>query len=207
MKPVSFHAGRELGARGPGHRYLCLSRVARLHDSMPCPGRKDSCQKIGNRRNFFHLGSFLGAWFQLLPFGGVRQPRDRRAQDFHARLHSGCGLGGHRHYSRILALRRRHEQIGTLYLGSGQVDQTVQGDPLRLLVLYGVMTVVFSAVLNNVTAMIIVGSLTGVSLKKLNRSEKLLGFLLVEGLLTNIGGLAHADLFGSQYYRRENRRH
>ena len=63
------------------------------------------------------------------------------------------------------------------------------GDPLRLLWLYGVMTVVFSAVLNNVTAMIIVGSLTVVSLDKLGRSEKLLGFLLVEGLLTNIGGL------------------
>ena len=63
------------------------------------------------------------------------------------------------------------------------------GDPLKLLWYYGAMTVVFSAVLNNVTAMIIVGSLTGVSLKKLERSDKLLGFLLVEGLLTNIGGL------------------
>jgi Na+/H+ antiporter NhaD/arsenite permease-like protein len=63
------------------------------------------------------------------------------------------------------------------------------GDPLRLLWFYGVMTVVFSAVLNNVTAMIIVGSLTAVSLDKLNRKDKLLGFLLVEGLLTNIGGL------------------
>jgi Na+/H+ antiporter NhaD/arsenite permease-like protein len=63
------------------------------------------------------------------------------------------------------------------------------GDPLKLLWYYGAMTVVFSAVLNNVTAMIIVGSLTGVSLSKLNRSDKLLGFLLVEGLLTNIGGL------------------
>jgi len=63
------------------------------------------------------------------------------------------------------------------------------GDPLRLLWLYGLMTVVFSAVLNNVTAMIIVGSLTAVSLDKLRRTEKLLGFLLVEGLLTNIGGL------------------
>jgi Na+/H+ antiporter NhaD/arsenite permease-like protein len=51
------------------------------------------------------------------------------------------------------------------------------------------MTVVFSAVLNNVTAMIIVGSLTGVSLTKLGRRDKLLGFLLIEGLLTNIGGL------------------
>ena len=63
------------------------------------------------------------------------------------------------------------------------------GDPLRLLWLYGWMTVVFSAVLNNVTAMIIVGSLTVVSLDRLDRNDKLLGFLLVEGLLTNVGGL------------------
>jgi Na+/H+ antiporter NhaD/arsenite permease-like protein len=63
------------------------------------------------------------------------------------------------------------------------------GDPLRLLIFYGVMTVVFSAVLNNVTAMIIVGTLSAVSLGKLGRPDKLLGFLLVEGLLTNVGGL------------------
>lgn len=63
------------------------------------------------------------------------------------------------------------------------------GDPLKLLWYYGLMTVIFSAVLNNVTAMIIVGSLTGVSLNKLNRTDKLLGFLLIEGLLTNVGGL------------------
>ncbi len=63
------------------------------------------------------------------------------------------------------------------------------GDPYKLLWSYGVMTVVFSAVLNNVTAMIIVGSLTAVSLDKLDRRDKLLGFLLTEGLLTNIGGL------------------
>jgi Na+/H+ antiporter NhaD/arsenite permease-like protein len=63
------------------------------------------------------------------------------------------------------------------------------GDPYKLLWYYGVMTVVFSAVLNNVTAMIIVGSLTAVSLGKLDRNDKLLSFLLIEGLLTNIGGL------------------
>jgi Na+/H+ antiporter NhaD/arsenite permease-like protein len=63
------------------------------------------------------------------------------------------------------------------------------GDPLRLLWYYGGMTVLFSAVLNNVTAMIIVGSLTSVSLEKLKRRDILLGFLLVEGLLTNVGGL------------------
>jgi Na+/H+ antiporter NhaD/arsenite permease-like protein len=63
------------------------------------------------------------------------------------------------------------------------------GDPWKLLFSYGVMTVVFSAVLNNVTAMLIVGSLSAVSLKKLGASDKLLGFLLIEGLLTNVGGL------------------
>ncbi len=63
------------------------------------------------------------------------------------------------------------------------------GDPLRLLVFYSIMTVVFSAVLNNVTAMIIVGSLTAVSLDKLGKADQLLGFLLIEALLTNVGGL------------------
>jgi Na+/H+ antiporter NhaD/arsenite permease-like protein len=63
------------------------------------------------------------------------------------------------------------------------------GDLRRLLVNYGLMTVTFSAVLNNVTAMIIVGSLTAVSLDRLKRREALLGFLLTEALLTNVGGL------------------
>jgi Na+/H+ antiporter NhaD/arsenite permease-like protein len=70
-----------------------------------------------------------------------------------------------------------------------KVTKASGGDPLKLLYFYGVMTVVFSAVLNNVTAMIIVGSLTAVSLEKLQRKDKLLGFLLIEGLLTNVGGL------------------
>ena len=70
-----------------------------------------------------------------------------------------------------------------------KITRASKGDPNRLLWLYGIMTVVFSAVLNNVTAMVIVGSLTVVSLEKLGRRDFLLGFLLIEGLLTNIGGL------------------
>lgn len=70
-----------------------------------------------------------------------------------------------------------------------RVTKASRGDPQRLLFFYGVMTVVFSAVLNNVTAMIIVGSLTVVSLEKLDQRKLLLSFLLIEGLLTNIGGL------------------
>ncbi|MCA8925885.1 MAG: hypothetical protein KDD82_29020 [Planctomycetes bacterium] len=64
-----------------------------------------------------------------------------------------------------------------------------RGDPRRLLWFYGALTVAFSAFLNNVTAMIIVGSLTAVSLKRLKLQGKLLGFLFVEGLMTNVGGL------------------
>ena len=37
--------------------------------------------------------------------------------------------------------------------------------------------------------MILIGSLTTVSLKKLHKTELMLGFLLTEGLLTNVGGL------------------
>lgn len=63
------------------------------------------------------------------------------------------------------------------------------GDPTKLLTYYGVLTVLFSAFLNNVTAMIIIGSLTAVSLSKLKKTNLLFGFLLIEGTLTNIGGL------------------
>lgn len=70
-----------------------------------------------------------------------------------------------------------------------KLTKITKGDPFQLLVSYSIMTVLFSAFLNNVTAMIIVGSLTAVSLKKLKQEKLLLGFLLVEGLLTNIGGL------------------
>jgi Na+/H+ antiporter NhaD/arsenite permease-like protein len=62
-----------------------------------------------------------------------------------------------------------------------------KGDPYRLLVLYSVLTVLFSAFLNNVTAMIIVGSLTVVSCQRLEL--KVLPYLFIEGLLTNVGGL------------------
>ncbi len=70
-----------------------------------------------------------------------------------------------------------------------KLTKASSGDSLKLLWYYGFLTVIFSAVLNNVTAMIIIGSLTAVSLNKLKKTDQLLGFLLIEGLLTNIGGL------------------
>jgi Na+/H+ antiporter NhaD/arsenite permease-like protein len=63
------------------------------------------------------------------------------------------------------------------------------GDPYKLLWSYGILTVCFSAFLNNVTAIIIIGSLSVVSLERLGQQRLLLGFLMVEGLLTNVGGL------------------
>jgi len=70
-----------------------------------------------------------------------------------------------------------------------KLTKASRGDPVLLLTYYCVMTVAFSALLNNVTAMLIVGALTAVSLDRLDKSRMLLGFLLVEGLLTNVGGL------------------
>ena len=129
---------------------------------------------------------FLGAAFDLLPFGSVT-------------------IGGHEIDLPVYVPAINWNVIAIILGSSLFVDVTSRsglftwiaikltrasaGDPLKLLVYYGVMTVVFSAVLNNVTAMIIVGSLTGVSLKRLERDNLLLGFLIVEGLLTNVGGL------------------
>ncbi len=135
---------------------------------------------------FAILCLLLGAIFGLLPFGPI-------------------SVGGHEIHLPVYIPAIDWGVIAIILGSSLFVDVTSRtglftwiairltkasgGDPLKLLVFYGLMTVVFSAVLNNVTAMIIVGSLSGVSLKKLQQEDKLLGFLLVEGLLTNIGGL------------------
>ena len=136
---------------------------------------------------FAVLALGLGAWFHILPFGAVTLPN------------------GH-HVDMPVYIPAVDWGVITIILGSSLFIDVVShsglftwtavrltrmsgGDPLQLLLYYGVLTVVFSAVLNNVTAMIIVGSLTAVSLGKLGKNNLLLGFLLTEGLLTNIGGL------------------
>jgi len=62
-----------------------------------------------------------------------------------------------------------------------------RGDPLRLLVLFSFLTVVFSAFLDNITAMIIVGSLSLVACRKLELNP--VPYLITEGIMTNVGGL------------------
>ncbi len=136
---------------------------------------------------FAILSLFIASLLHLIPFGDVVLP------------------GGHTLHMPVYIEAVDWEVIAIIIGSSLFVDVTSRsglfswfairltklsgGDPLKLLWYYGMMTVVFSAVLNNVTAMIIVGSLTAVSLGKLNHRNKLLGFLLIEGLLTNVGGL------------------
>ncbi len=138
---------------------------------------------------FAVISLLLGAFLGILPFGPVTLP-------------------GHGHHTVELPVFIPAIDWGviTIILGSSLFIDVVSrsgiftwtaikltklsgGDPLRLLSYYAVLTVVFSAVLNNVTAMIIVGSLTAVSLKRLDKTDLMLGFLLTEGLLTNVGGL------------------
>ena len=62
-----------------------------------------------------------------------------------------------------------------------------RGDPFRLLIFLSILTAVFSAFLDNITAMIIIGSLTVVACDKLSLDAK--PFLITEALMTNVGGL------------------
>ncbi len=61
-----------------------------------------------------------------------------------------------------------------------------KGRPLRLLVFYSVLTLAFSAFLDNITAMIIVGSLTIIASEKLGLNP--VPFVITEAIMTNLGG-------------------
>ncbi len=154
---------------------LCLALEEKLH------AKKSVIAGI-----FAIISLMVGDYFQLLPLGSVL-------------------VGGHEIQMPVYIPAIDWNVIAIIFGSSLFVDVTSKsglftwiairltklsgGNPRLLLVLYGLMTVVFSAVLNNVTAMIIVGSLSGVSLRRLKRENLLLGFLLIEGLLTNVGGL------------------
>ena len=136
---------------------------------------------------FAVVSLLLGAFFEVLPFGEITLPNGHaiKMPVFIPAVDWG-----------VIAIILGSSLFVDVTSKSGlftwiaiKLTKASSGDPLKLLWYYGVMTVVFSAVLNNVTAMIIVGSLSAVSLGKLDRKDKLLAFLLIEALLTNIGGL------------------
>jgi Na+/H+ antiporter NhaD/arsenite permease-like protein len=134
----------------------------------------------------------LGAWFEILPFGEVTLPSVHGEPGHHVQLPEFIPAVDWGVITIILGASLFIDVVsrsGIFTWTAIRLTRASGGDPLRLLILYSVLTVGFSALLNNVTAMIIVGSLTAVSLRKLERRELLLGFLLTEGLLTNVGGL------------------
>lgn len=70
-----------------------------------------------------------------------------------------------------------------------RVARRTGGDPIRLLRAFGVLTVVFAATVGSTAAMVIVGALSVVTLERLGRRDALVGFLLIEALLANVGAL------------------
>jgi Na+/H+ antiporter NhaD/arsenite permease-like protein len=70
---------------------------------------------------------------------------------------------------------------------SVKILKASRGDPFRLLIFLSVLTAVFSAFLDNITAMIIIGSLTVVACRKLQLDP--IPFLITEGIMTNVGGM------------------
>ncbi|VAW91099.1 hypothetical protein MNBD_GAMMA22-2624 [hydrothermal vent metagenome] len=136
---------------------------------------------------FAIVALILGTYFQNIPFGDVILPGNHRVK---IPVYITAVDWG------VIAIILGSSIFVDVTSRSGlftwiaiRLTKVSGGDPLKLLWYYCLMTVVFSAVLNNVTAMIIIGSLTAVSLSKLNQKHLLLGFLLTEALLTNIGGL------------------
>ncbi len=164
---------------------LCLAFEEKIH-----------AQKSVIASVFALIGLALGAAFDLLPFGPDAASKGAAPLSnsfgevlYHPVFIQGVDWG-------VIAIIFGASLFVDVSSKSGlftwialKLTKSSKGDPLKLLWAYGLMTVIFSAVLNNVTAMIIVGSLSVVSLERLQRRELLLGFLLIEGLLTNIGGL------------------
>ena len=164
---------------------LCLAFEEKLH-----------AQKSVIASTFALIGLGLATFFDLLPFGPESATKGAAPLTnsfgeilYHPVFVQGVDWG-------VIAIIFGASLFVDISSKSGlftwialKLTKSSKGDPLKLLWAYGLMTVIFSAVLNNVTAMIIVGSLSVVSLERLQRRELLLGFLLVEGLLTNIGGL------------------
>jgi len=140
---------------------------------------------------------FLGTWLELLPFDPGPGPLEGKAwvkNVFGETLNLPVYIPAI-DWSVIAIILGSSlfvdvvSKSGLFTLIAIKLTKASRGDPVWLLTYYGVMTVAFSALLNNVTAMLIVGSLSAVSLDRLKRSNLLLGFLLVEALLTNVGGL------------------
>jgi Na+/H+ antiporter NhaD/arsenite permease-like protein len=126
------------------------------------------------------LGLAYSPWFELL----THRPAGHGVAPFYISTIDWSTIGVIIGTSIFVELASRS---GIFTWSALKLTRLSAGDPFRLFAFYSLLTVLFSAFLNNVTAMIIVGSLTVVSCRRLNLSA--LPYLFTEGILTNVGGL------------------
>ncbi|MFX0113007.1 MAG: SLC13 family permease [Candidatus Hodarchaeota archaeon] len=86
----------------------------------------------------------------------------------------------------ILVIVEISTKSGLFHYLSIKVLKLSKGDPARLLVYFGILTVILSGVLNNIACMLIVGSLTFIACERLDLDPK--PFIIAEMFLTAVGG-------------------
>ncbi|MFW9915397.1 MAG: SLC13 family permease [Candidatus Thorarchaeota archaeon] len=86
----------------------------------------------------------------------------------------------------ILIIVEISTKAGLFHYLSIKVLKLSKGDPGRLLVYFGILTVILSGVLNNIACMLIVGSLTFLACERLDLDPK--PFIISEMFLTAVGG-------------------
>ena len=78
-------------------------------------------------------------------------------------------------------------EVGIFQFISVKLLKITQGDPNKIFWSFGILTFVFSAFVNTIPAILIVGALTVVVCKELNYNPK--NYILMEIVITNTGGL------------------
>ncbi len=86
----------------------------------------------------------------------------------------------------VLILVEVSTKSGLFHFISVKILKYSQGDPTKLMIYFGILTVVLSGVLNNIACMLIVGSLTFIACERLTLDPK--PFILSEMFLTAVGG-------------------
>lgn len=79
------------------------------------------------------------------------------------------------------------QEAGVFHFLSVKILKMSKGDPKRLLRYFGVLTLVLSALVNNISAMMIVGSLTIIACERLELNPK--PYIVVELSMTTVGGI------------------
>jgi len=79
------------------------------------------------------------------------------------------------------------QESGVFHFISVKILKLTEGDPKRLMRYFGALTLVLSALVNNISAMMIVGSLTIIAAERLELRAK--PYIVVELSMTTVGGI------------------